>query len=134
MYGDKIYIWGGRNDRATCSILFCFDTVWHCWTAPKTTGNIPLARDGHTACMWKNCMFIFGGYEEESDAFARSVYCLNLDKMTWSIVHTSGERHGLFLLEYILLSVWFKKLFRIATFSTVYALYFVRLTFFAYFH
>ncbi|XP_018564795.1 kelch domain-containing protein 3-like isoform X2 [Anoplophora glabripennis] len=95
VHGDKIYIWGGRNDRATCSTLFCFDTVWHCWTAPKTTGNIPLARDGHTACMWKNCMFIFGGYEEESDAFARSVYCLNLDKMTWSIVHTSGMEPSL---------------------------------------
>ncbi|KAJ8963935.1 hypothetical protein NQ314_005266 [Rhamnusium bicolor] len=89
VYGDKVYIWGGRNDRASCSTLFCFDTVWHCWTAPKTTGNIPPGRDGHTACMWKNYMFIFGGYEEDSDAYARSVYSLDLDKMHWSYIHTT---------------------------------------------
>lgn len=90
VYGDKVYIWGGRNDRASCSVLFCFDTVWHCWTAPPTTGTIPLARDGHTACIWKNFMFIFGGYEEES-AFAESVYALDLDKMHWSCIETKGK-------------------------------------------
>lgn len=91
VYGDKVYIWGGRNDRASCSTLFCFDTIWHCWTAPKTTGNIPPARDGHSACIWKNIMIIFGGYEEDSDAFARSVYYLDLDKMHWTYVHILGE-------------------------------------------
>ncbi|CAG9823052.1 unnamed protein product [Phaedon cochleariae] len=90
VYVDKIYIWGGRNDRASCSTLFCFDTVWHCWTAPKTTGNIPPARDGHTACLWKNNMIISGGYEEDSDAFARSVYLLNLDTMHWTYIHITG--------------------------------------------
>lgn len=88
--GNKIYIWGGRNDRGTCPVLFCFDTIWHCWTAPETTGNIPLARDGHTACIWKNYMFIFGGYEEDSDNFARSVYYLDLTKMHWSYVYSTG--------------------------------------------
>ncbi|VEN50923.1 unnamed protein product [Callosobruchus maculatus] len=91
VYGDKVYIWGGRNDRASCSTLFCFDTVWHCWTAPKTTGSVPPARDGHTACKWKNYMIVFGGYEEETDAFGRSIYYLNLDTMHWTYVNISGE-------------------------------------------
>ncbi|KAL3266083.1 hypothetical protein HHI36_010269 [Cryptolaemus montrouzieri] len=90
VYGDKIYIWGGRNDRASCAVLFCFDTIWHCWTAPEVTGNIPLARDGHTACIWNNRMYIFGGYEEESDAFARTVFYLDLQKMHWNYVCASG--------------------------------------------
>lgn len=90
VYNDKIYIWGGRNDRASCSVVFCFDTVWHCWTAPPTTGDIPLARDGHTAVVWKNFMYIFGGYEEDNDSFAKAVYMLDLDKMHWSYLFTSG--------------------------------------------
>ncbi|KAK9885657.1 hypothetical protein WA026_012421 [Henosepilachna vigintioctopunctata] len=90
VYGDKIYIWGGRNDRASCAVLFCFDTIWHCWTAPEVTGNIPSARDGHTACIWNDCMYIFGGFEEESDAFARTVSYLNLKKMQWNYICTSG--------------------------------------------
>lgn len=91
LYKDKIYVWGGRNDRGSCSVLFCFDTVWHCWTAPKTTGKIPPARDGHTACVWKNKMFVVGGYEEESDAFAESIYVLDLDTKDWSYVHIKGN-------------------------------------------
>ncbi|XP_063906578.1 kelch domain-containing protein 3 isoform X2 [Zophobas morio] len=90
VYEDKVYIWGGRNDRASDGVLFCFDTTWHCWTAPKTTGAIPLPRDGHTACLWKHYMIIFGGYEEETDSFADSVYALDLKKMVWSHFRTEG--------------------------------------------
>ncbi|XP_072391369.1 kelch domain-containing protein 3-like [Diabrotica undecimpunctata] len=90
VYGEKVYIWGGRNDRASCSTLFCFDTVWHCWTAPKTTGHFPPARDGHTACLWKNYMIIYGGYEEHSDSFAQIIYHLNLDTMHWTYVPVGG--------------------------------------------
>jgi N-acetylneuraminic acid mutarotase len=25
-FGDKIFVWGGRNDEADCNVLFCFDT------------------------------------------------------------------------------------------------------------
>lgn len=92
LYNDKIYIWGGRNDRESCAVLFCFDPVWHCWTAPKTHGDIPLARDGHTACIWRNKMLIFGGYEDDMDAFAETVYVLDLDKMYWSQLRTNTIR------------------------------------------
>lgn len=91
LYKDEIYIWGGRNDRVSCSELFRFDTVWHCWTAPKCTGDIPLARDGHTACVWRNKMYIFGGYEDDSDAFAKNVFMLDLEKMHWTYIHTTGK-------------------------------------------
>ncbi|XP_019875994.1 kelch domain-containing protein 3 [Aethina tumida] len=90
VYGNKVYIWGGRNDKASCSVLFCFDTEWHCWTAPKTTGTIPMGRDGHSACVWKNYMIVFGGYEDESATFAKTMYYLDLDKMHWSYVPPKG--------------------------------------------
>ncbi|KAF7266807.1 hypothetical protein GWI33_019912 [Rhynchophorus ferrugineus] len=90
VYKDNIYIWGGRNDRSSCSILFKFDTFWHCWMAPPTTGSVPLARDGHTACVWKNYMFIFGGYEEETDLFAKQVFYLDFEKLHWSYIVCGG--------------------------------------------
>lgn len=90
VYKDKIYIWGGRNDRVSCAVVFCFDTMWHCWTAPEVSGDIPLAKDGHAAIVWKNFMLIFGGYEEETDVFGRGIHALDLDTMRWSYICTSG--------------------------------------------
>lgn len=44
--------------------VFCFvDT--HSWFKPTVSGTIPNARDGHSACVINNKMFVFGGYEEE---------------------------------------------------------------------
>ena len=34
------------------------------WHRPTVTGEIPGARDGHSACVINNRMFVFGGYEE----------------------------------------------------------------------
>ena len=31
---------------------------------PEVTGSIPPARDGHSACMIGEKIYIFGGYEE----------------------------------------------------------------------
>ncbi|XP_066147064.1 kelch domain-containing protein 3-like [Euwallacea fornicatus] len=90
VYKNNIYIWGGRNDREACSVIFKFDTFWHCWMAPPITGSVPRPRDGHSACIWKNYMFIFGGYEEETDSFAKQVFYLDLDKLHWSYAICDG--------------------------------------------
>lgn len=91
LHEEMIYVWGGRNDRSSCSVLFCFNTKWHCWTAPQTTGDLPEARDGHTACIWQDKMYIFGGYEDESDAFAKTIFVLELRTMNWSVLRTHGN-------------------------------------------
>lgn len=43
-------------------------------------------------------MIIFGGYEEDSEEFARYVYKLDLDTMRWFRVHTNGNECSSFLL------------------------------------
>ncbi|XP_074032242.1 kelch domain-containing protein 3-like [Leptinotarsa decemlineata] len=95
VYGDKVYIWGGRNNQASCSKLFCFDTNLHCWTTPKTTGNHPRPRDGHSASLWKNHMIIFGGFEEEFNNFTGSIYSLDLERMHWSCMQINGPQPNL---------------------------------------
>lgn len=77
--------------NASSSVLFCFDTVWNRWTAPKVTGDIPLPRMNHSACVWKNYMYIMGGCEKGLYNFVNTVYALDLHKMHWTFIRTTGE-------------------------------------------
>lgn len=89
-YGYKVYLWGGRNNETECNILFCFDTKTLQWTKPEVIGHIPGARDGHSACIVNQYMYIFGGFEEEINQFSCDVHCLNLDTMNWTFIRTTG--------------------------------------------
>lgn len=89
-YGEKAYIWGGRNDARACNKLFCFDVASHKWNCLQANGQIPGARDGHSACVIGHNMYIFGGYEEEEDRFSQDVHVLNLQSLTWSYIVTKG--------------------------------------------
>lgn len=90
-YKHLVYIWGGRNDETTCGILFCFDTKAMRWLRPDVGGSKPGARDGHSACVLGNCMYLFGGFEDSTDQFSRDVHCLNLHSMTWRYIQTFGD-------------------------------------------
>jgi len=68
-YGNKIYLFGGRNDEAPCNVLFEFDTATYEWRRPRVTGIVPPERDGHSACVIDDHMFVFGGYEETQFRF-----------------------------------------------------------------
>lgn len=58
------------------------------WSNPHTIGDIPYSRDGHSATIIGNSMYIFGGYEEEFERFSQDVFALNLDTMYWTYVET----------------------------------------------
>lgn len=90
-YGELIYIWGGRNDISACNQLFCFNTVTLQWSKPKTQGQAPGARDGHSSCVINSKMYIFGGYEEELDQFSQDVYVLDFKTMIWHHIKAKGR-------------------------------------------
>lgn len=96
-YGNKIYIWGGRNDERVCNVLFCFDTVNNSWSMPEVRGCVPSARDGHSACLNGHHMYIFGGFEEDDDSFSQEVYVLDLEQMCWFYVFTLGNYECAFI-------------------------------------
>ncbi|XP_068159477.1 kelch domain-containing protein 3 [Drosophila tropicalis] len=89
-YKDRIYIWGGRNDENLCNVLYCFDPKLASWSRPNVSGCLPGARDGHSACVIGNSMFIFGGFVDEINEFSSDVHSLNLDTMEWRYVQTFG--------------------------------------------
>lgn len=53
-----------------CINCNCF-TDSHRWYTPKTSGTVPGARDGHSACVLGKAMYIFGGYEQ----LVRVLFC-----------------------------------------------------------
>ncbi|KAL3212234.1 hypothetical protein MRX96_036060 [Rhipicephalus microplus] len=77
-YGDYAYLWGGRNDDGACNTLYRFDTT----------------RDGHSACVMGNRMYVFGGFEEQADRFSQDVHYLDLDTMLWQYVPTRVRVHS----------------------------------------
>ncbi|KAH7972739.1 hypothetical protein HPB52_016462 [Rhipicephalus sanguineus] len=50
-HGEYAYLWGGRNEDGACSIVYRFDTSSLTWLRPRTTGETPAAREGHSACV-----------------------------------------------------------------------------------
>lgn len=83
-------MWGGRNDESLCNVLYCFDPKTLNWSRPLVTGAIPGSRDGHSACVIDNCMYIFGGFVEEINEFSCDVHALNFDTMEWRYIQTFG--------------------------------------------
>lgn len=59
------------------------------WSCPEVTGQIPEARDGHSACVYNGKMYIFGGYIDEETQFTQDVYALDLTSFHWCFIRTS---------------------------------------------
>ncbi|XP_077995275.1 kelch domain-containing protein 3-like [Glandiceps talaboti] len=91
--GDSVYLWGGRNDSiGACNRLFCYNTSDNVWSCPSVSGDVPEARDGHSACVINKNIFIFGGYEDQSECFSNTVHRLDTTTMRWELLRvTRGE-------------------------------------------
>ncbi|ELT93982.1 hypothetical protein CAPTEDRAFT_2628 [Capitella teleta] len=91
-WADNAYVWGGRNDdTGCCNVLYCFNTATLKWSRCTTYGLVPGARDGHSACVLGNLMYIFGGYVADMDEYSNELHALDFTTMTWSVVKTRGK-------------------------------------------
>jgi len=92
-HGRNIYLFGGRNDRFPCNRLYCFDTMTLKWSTPMVSGTVPSPRDGHSACIIGDAMYIFGGYAEISEVYSPSpaVFRLDLRLFEWTLLKCKGE-------------------------------------------
>ncbi|KAL1339638.1 hypothetical protein AAHE18_U053000 [Arachis hypogaea] len=62
------------------------------WLYPKVLGFNPSQRWGHSACFSNSLMYIFGGCC--GGLHFSDVVCLDLEKMAWSKLATTGEKPG----------------------------------------
>lgn len=91
-YDGRAYLWGGRNDEyGASSKMHVFDPETRSWTVVGEGGGTPPARDGHSAVVVGDIMYMFGGFEEESQRFSRETYAFNFKTEQWSEMRTSGQ-------------------------------------------
>jgi hypothetical protein len=57
-----------------------YQLVGDTWIHRNDTGDVPIARYGHTSCIYQEDLFVFGGKTESVD---KHIYHLNLHKSHW---------------------------------------------------
>jgi N-acetylneuraminic acid mutarotase len=106
-YKDRIYLWGGRSHwshsldtnlyvyypsiknfvyplKIQIEQVLHFLLEKHIWNIVETKGTSPYGRDGHSACIYKNQMLIFGGYVEILKKFSNEIYSFDFLTSTWT--------------------------------------------------
>lgn len=91
VYNDVMYIYAGHHDAD------CLGDVWYMdlntlkeWKEMSyAQGDAPKARDGHTAVLYKNFMYTFGGYHQLHNM--ADTWRLNLDTCVWQQIQTLGD-------------------------------------------
>lgn len=63
LYGDTIYAFGGRKGTAVFNDVYSYNVGDNAWSmVAVAAGPSPEARWGHSAVIYKDTMFVFGGF------------------------------------------------------------------------
>lgn len=91
--GKKLVIFGGGDGPAYYNDVYVLDTVNFRWTKPRIIGDrAPSKRRAHTACLYKNGIYVFGGGDGVralNDIWRLDVN--DLSKMNWKLVSGPSE-------------------------------------------
>ncbi|KAK4217611.1 Tip elongation aberrant protein 1 [Rhypophila decipiens] len=86
--GKKLVIFGGGDGPAYYNDVYVLDTVNFRWSKPRILGDkMPSKRRAHTACLYKNGIYVFGGGDGVralNDIWRLDVSDMN--KMSWKLV------------------------------------------------
>ncbi|KAI0009435.1 galactose oxidase [Xylariaceae sp. FL0662B] len=86
--GKKLVVFGGGDGPAYYNDVYVLDTVNFRWTRPRIVGErTPSARRAHTACLYKNGIYMFGGGDGVralNDIWRLDVS--DIHKMSWRLV------------------------------------------------
>ena len=77
-----MYIFGGliAGERSNQLIIYSFQGGY--WSRVKPNGAQPEARNGHSACIYKNNMYIFGGRNDNEKL--NDIWKFDILKQEWS--------------------------------------------------
>ncbi|CAF1019741.1 unnamed protein product [Adineta steineri] len=90
IYNNSMYIFGGLG-KHRYNDLFKFDFDTYQWTEikPKDESTLPTKRLKHSACIYDNMMYIFGGWD--SSGKLNDMYRYIFDRNEWEIVPCSNS-------------------------------------------
>jgi len=86
VHQNKLYTFGGWNgfSRTWYNDLHVFDFDTRVWRAINPSGKQPVKRTSHASVMYKNKMFVFGGFSGEE--YLNDLYEFDLETETWTDV------------------------------------------------
>ncbi|KAH7196758.1 uncharacterized protein B0J16DRAFT_326587 [Fusarium flagelliforme] len=91
--GKKLVVFGGGDGPEYYNDVYVLDTTNFRWTKPRIIGEkMPSKRRAHTACLYKNGLYIFGGGDGVralNDIWRLDVADVN--KMSWRLVSSSDK-------------------------------------------
>ncbi|KAH8880083.1 galactose oxidase [Thozetella sp. PMI_491] len=91
--GKKLFIFGGGDGPTYYNDVYVLDTVNFRWSKPRILGDaLPSKRRAHTACLYKNGIYVFGGGDGVralNDIWRLDVSDIN--KMSWKLISESSD-------------------------------------------
>ncbi|KAG4439895.1 hypothetical protein IFR05_004619 [Cadophora sp. M221] len=91
--GKKLIVFGGGDGPAYYNDVYVLDTVNFRWSKPKIGGDRqPSKRRAHTACLWRNGIYVFGGGDGVralNDVWRLDVADTN--KMSWKLISSPSS-------------------------------------------
>ena len=96
---DRIYVFGGTwtdDDDSTIYMndLHVLDVTCFAWSRPAWCGTAPIEREGHTASVVGDRVYVFGGTwvdDDSNSVYLNDLHVLDADTVTWAQPATSGE-------------------------------------------
>lgn len=94
--GKKLVVFGGGDGPAYYNDVYVLDTVNLRWSRPRILGDkVPSKRRAHTACLYKNGIYVFGGGDGVralNDIWRLDVSDFN--KMSWKLISGPSSADG----------------------------------------
>ncbi|EAQ93426.1 hypothetical protein CHGG_01661 [Chaetomium globosum CBS 148.51] len=94
--GKKLVVFGGGDGPAYYNDVYVLDTVNLRWSRPRILGDkVPSKRRAHTACLYKNGIYVFGGGDGVralNDIWRLDVSDMN--KMSWKLISGPSSADG----------------------------------------
>lgn len=90
-YNEKVYLYGGFDGGSHSDQLHVLDCASWVWSCPVRQGQLPTARNGHSATLYKAKMIVIGGWNGTFVSTTEAIHMLDLESLMWQVVRTRGE-------------------------------------------
>jgi leucine-zipper-like transcriptional regulator 1 len=94
-YGENIILFGGFDGYQNVNSVNIYNINSKSWKSIQTYGDQPKARNGHSATLVDNNLYIIGGWLGSGSSASDEIYELNLLTYTWKkIILEDGQSIG----------------------------------------
>ena len=82
-YKNSIYIFGGYDGKKNHNTLYILDTDSLKWVRKKCPGGEPLGRNGHTATIIDEMMYVLGGWMGSGPYASKDLFVFSFASLQW---------------------------------------------------